>query len=68
MLTKGLINSSKRMKILINLKRKFTLRRDDLEYIEKYKKMYKSITGRKKKETMIGMSERHLTRLKPCDS
>jgi len=56
------------MKILINLKRKFTLRRDDLEYIEKYKKMYKSITGRKKKETMIGMSERHLTRLKPCDS
>jgi hypothetical protein len=55
------------MKILNNLKRKFTLMRDDLEYIEKCQNIYKSITGSKKK-TMIDMSQRHLTRLKPCGS
>jgi len=34
-LTKGLINSSKRMKILNYLKRKFTFMREDLEYTKK---------------------------------
>jgi len=42
-LTKGLINSSKRMKILNNLKRKFTPMREDLEYIKKYQEMYKRV-------------------------
>jgi hypothetical protein len=33
-LSKGLINSSKRMKILSNLKRRFTLMREALEYMK----------------------------------
>jgi len=37
-LTKGLINLSKRMKTLNNLKRKFALMREDLEYIKKISK------------------------------
>ena len=31
------------MKILNNLKRKFTLTREDLEYIKKYEKIYKRV-------------------------
>jgi len=65
---KGLINSSKRMKILNNLKRRFTLMREALEYIKKYKKMYTRVLREGKKETMIGMSQRHLTKLKPRGS
>ena len=37
-LSKGLINLSKSMKILNNLKRRFTLMREDLEYIKNVKK------------------------------
>jgi len=37
-LSKGLINSSKRMKILNNLRRRFTLTNEALKYIKKYQK------------------------------
>jgi hypothetical protein len=69
-LSKGLINSSKRMKMLNNLKRRFTLTSEALEYIKKYKKIYKRVLkeAKKKKEIMIGMSQRHLTKVKPCGS
>jgi len=49
MASKGLINSSKRMKILNNLKRRFTLTSEALEYIKNYQKIYKSIKGSYKK-------------------
>jgi hypothetical protein len=39
-LSKDLINLSERMRILNNLKRRFTLMREALEYIKKYQKMY----------------------------
>jgi|GEM_PF-3934854 len=42
-LSKGLINSSKRMKMLNNLKRRFTLTSEALEYIKKYQKIYKRV-------------------------
>jgi len=70
-LSKGLINLSKRTKILNNLKRRFTLTSEALEYIKNIKNFLKSIKGsqkKKKKKTMIGMSQRHLTKLKPCGS
>ena len=47
------------MKILNNLKRKFTLTRKDLEYIKKYKKYVKEYYRKQKKkerERVIGMS------------
>jgi hypothetical protein len=54
-LSKGLIISSHRMKILNNLKRTYTLKRVDLAYINKYQRIYKkNIKGSKKKEIMIG--------------
>jgi len=59
------------MKIVNSLKIKFTLTRDDLEYIKKYQIIYKSVLqeGKKKeKQTMIGMSQRHLTKLNLCGS
>ena len=55
------------MKIVNSLKIKFTLTRDDLEYIKKYKSVLQE--GKKKeKQTMIGMSQRHLTKLNLCGS
>jgi len=42
-LSKGLIVSSKRMQILNNLKRTFTLTRKALIYIEKYQRIYKRV-------------------------
>ena len=42
--------------------------REALEYIKKYKKMYTRVLREGKKETMIGMSQRHLTKLKPRGS
>jgi len=44
------INSSKRMNILNNLKRKFTLTREDVEYIKKYQNMYKRVLQEEKKK------------------
>ena len=69
-LSKGLINSSKRMKILNNLKKKkrFTLTSEALEYIKKYQKICKRVLKEAKKQTKIGMSQRHLTKLKSCGS
>ena len=49
-LTKGLINSSKRMKMLNNLKREFTLIREDLEHIKNIKKCTKEYYRKKKKK------------------
>jgi hypothetical protein len=54
------------MKILNNLKRNFTLKREALEYITKYQEMYKRVLKEAKKETMIGMLYRHLTKQKLC--
>jgi hypothetical protein len=48
-LSKGLIVSSKRMQTLNNLKRTFTLTREDLIYIENYQRMYKRILREAKK-------------------
>jgi len=64
---KGLINSRKRMKISNNLKRKFTLMREDLECIKNIKKCIKEYyrKPKKKRETM---SYRHQTKLKPRGS
>ena len=42
-LSKGLINSSKRMKILNNVKRRFTLMNEALKYIKNIKKMCKRV-------------------------
>jgi len=58
------------MKILNNLKRRFTLKREDLEYIKNIKKCTKESERKQKKKrgTMIGMSQRHLTKLKLCGS
>jgi len=49
-LSKGLINSSKIMKILNNLKRRFTLTSEALEYIKKYKKSIKEKGSKKKRQ------------------
>jgi hypothetical protein len=71
-LSKGLIVSSKRMQILNNLKRTFTLTREALIYIEKYQRICKRVlkeTKTKKKkegETMIGMLQSQWTEQKPC--
>ena len=62
------VNSSEKMKILNSLKRHFTLMREDLEYIKNMKKYSKEYYRELKQETMIGMSQRHLTKLKPCGS
>jgi len=56
------------MKTLNSLKRNFTLMSEDLEYIKNNKKYTKKYYTKQKKETMIGMSQRHLTKLKPCGS
>jgi len=48
-LYKGLIPSSKRMKTLNNLKRTFTLTREDLIYIENYQRIYKKVLREAKK-------------------
>ena len=49
-LSKGLIVSSKRIKILNNLKRTFTL----IIYIENYQRIYKRVLREAKKEIMVG--------------
>jgi hypothetical protein len=58
------------MKILNNLKRRFTLTREDLEYIKNIKKCIKESERKQKKKrgAIIGMSQRHLTKLKLCGS
>jgi hypothetical protein len=66
--TESLMNSSEKMKTLNSLKRNFTLMSEDLEYIKNNKKYTKKYYTKQKKETMIGMSQRHLTKLKPCGS
>jgi hypothetical protein len=48
-LSKGLIVSSKRMKTLNNLKRTFTLTREDPAYIENYQQIYKRLLREAKK-------------------
>ena len=48
-LSKGLKTSSNRMKALNNIKRTFTLRREDLNYITAYQKLYKKILKEAKK-------------------
>jgi hypothetical protein len=48
-LSKGLIVSSKRMQTLNNLKRTFTLTREDLIYIENYQRVYKRVLREAKK-------------------
>jgi hypothetical protein len=40
-LSKGLITLSNRTKVLNNLKRTYTLRREDLNYINEYQRIYK---------------------------
>jgi hypothetical protein len=54
--SKGLIVSSRRVKVLNSLKGKFTLTREVLDYIKKYQRIYKRVLREAKKETMIGMS------------
>jgi hypothetical protein len=49
-LSKGLIVSSKRMQILNNLKRTFTLTREALIYIEKYQRIYNRVLKEAKKK------------------
>jgi len=46
---KGLIVSSKRMQTLNNLKRTFTLTREDLIDIENYQRIYKRVLREAKK-------------------
>jgi hypothetical protein len=48
-LSKGLITSSNRMKVLNNLKRIYTLRSKDLNYITEYQRIYKKIVKEAKK-------------------
>ena len=48
-LSKGLKTSSNRVKALNNIKRTFTLRREDLNYITAYQKLYKKILKEAKK-------------------
>jgi len=48
-LSKGLINSSKKMKMLNNLKRRFTLTNEVLGYIKKYQSIYKRVLKEAKK-------------------
>jgi len=48
-LSKGLITSSNRMKVLNKLKRVYTLRREDLNYINAYQRIYKKILKEAKK-------------------
>ena len=58
--------------MLSNLKKRFTLTSKALEYIKKYQKIYKRVLKEAKKKkikkAMIGMSQRHLTKLKLCGS
>jgi hypothetical protein len=58
--------------VLNNLKIKFTLTGEDLEYIKKYQDVYKRVLQEakkeKEKETMIGRSQRHVTKQKTCGS
>lgn len=68
-LSKGLIKSSEKMKMLNNLKRRLTLTEETLEYIKKYRTIYKRVIREaKKKETMIGMLQRPPIVQKPCGS
>jgi hypothetical protein len=48
-LTKGLIKSSEKLKILNNLKRRCTLTEETLEYIKKYRTIYKRVIREAKK-------------------
>jgi hypothetical protein len=48
-LSKGLITSSNRMKVLNSLKQVYNLRREDLNYINEYQKIYKKILKEAKK-------------------
>jgi hypothetical protein len=52
-LSKGLITSSNRMKVLNNLKRIYTLRREDLNYINEYQRIYRNILKEKKKRQLV---------------
>jgi hypothetical protein len=49
-LSKGLITSSNRIKVLKNLKWMYTLRREDLNYINNYQIIYKKILKEAKKK------------------
>ena len=49
MVVKG-INNFNRMKVLNNLKRTYTLRREDLNYITEYQKIYRKILKEAKKK------------------
>jgi len=49
--------SSKRIQTLNNLKRTFTLMREDLIHIENYQKVYKRVLREAKNEKMLGMLE-----------
>jgi hypothetical protein len=57
LLSKGLINSSKKMKMLNNLKRIFTLTSEELGYIKKYQCIYKRVLKEAKKRD----SDRYVT-------
>ena len=48
-LSKSLINSSKKMKMLNNMKRRFTLTSEVLGYIKKYQSIYKRVLKEAKK-------------------
>jgi hypothetical protein len=54
-LSKGLITSSNRMRVLNNLKRTHTLRKEDLIYINEYQRIYKKILKEAKKKIMISL-------------